>query len=141
MTVPSKSNVPSLWPWPSTYEGQLFFSELSTTLLVFCINFSVISLLIAKKYNTKILAGHTDRHTHHAHRQTGWKQYLATPSGGEVIISRWRRRPGDGRYCNAPRPSVCPSVTFSFLTVTQKCIAVFSRNFAGTCTKSWGCAV
>ena len=24
---------------------------------------------------------HTDRHTH---RQTGWKQYLATPSGGEV---------------------------------------------------------
>ena len=34
----------------------------------------------------------TDRHTHthtHTHRQTdrqtGWKQYLATPSGGEVI--------------------------------------------------------
>ena len=25
---------------------------------------------------------HTDRHTD---RQTGWKQYLATPSGGEVI--------------------------------------------------------
>ena len=24
MTVPSKSNVPSLWPWPLTYEGQLF---------------------------------------------------------------------------------------------------------------------
>ena len=58
------------------------------------------------------------------------------------IISRRRRRPGDGRYCNAPRPSVCPSVrlsvrlsvTFSFRTVTQKRIAVFSRNFAGTCT-------
>ena len=32
MTVPSKTNVPSLWPWPLTYEGQLFFSELSTTL-------------------------------------------------------------------------------------------------------------
>ena len=55
----------------------------------------------------------------------------------------------DGRYCNAPRPSVCLSVrrsvclsvTFSFRTVTQKRIAVFSRNFAGTCTKSWGCAV
>ena len=28
----------------------------------------------------------TDTHTHsHTHRQTGWKQYLATPSGGEVI--------------------------------------------------------
>ena len=55
----------------------------------------------------------------------------------------------DGRYCNAPHPSVCLSVrlsvrlsvTFSFRTVTQKRIAVFSRNFAGTCTKSWGCAV
>ena len=71
----------------------------------------------------------------------------------------------DGRYCNAPRPSVrpsvcmsvclsvrlsvrlsvCPSVrlsvTFSFRTVTQKRIDVFSWNFAGTCTKSWGCAV
>ena len=37
----------------------------------------------------------------------------------------------DGRYCNAPIPlSLCPSVTFSFRTL--KCIAVFSRNFAGT---------
>ena len=46
----------------------------------------------------------------------------------------------DGRYCNAPRlsdcPSVCPSVTFSFRTVTQKRIAVFSRNFAGTCSRA-----
>ena len=25
------------------------------------------------------------------------------------IISRRRRRPGDGRYCNAPRPSICQS--------------------------------
>ena len=24
MTMPSKSNVPSLWPWPLTYEGQYF---------------------------------------------------------------------------------------------------------------------
>ena len=39
------------------------------------------------------------------------------------------------------RPSVCPSVTFSFRTVTQKRIAGFSRNFAGTCTKSWGFAL
>ena len=37
--------------------------------------------------------------------------------------------------------SVRPSVTFSFRTATPKRIAVFSRNFAGTCTKSWGCAV
>ena len=51
----------------------------------------------------------------------------------------------DGRYCNAPRPSVCLSVclsvTFSFRTVTQKRIDVFSRNFSGTCTMSWGCIV
>ena len=33
-----------------------------------------------------------------------------------------------------PPPSVCPSVTFSFRTVTQKRIDVFSRNFAGMCT-------
>ena len=25
MTVPSKSNVPSLWHWPLTYENQFFF--------------------------------------------------------------------------------------------------------------------
>ena len=42
--------------------------------------------------------------------------------------------------CPSVRPSVCLSVTFSFRTVTQKRITVFSRNFAGTCTKSWGSA-
>ena len=30
----------------------------------------------------------------------------------------------DGRYCNAPPPPVCPSVTFSFRTVTRKRIDV-----------------
>ena len=68
------------------------------------------------------------------------KLYLLSPAAPKAR---------DGRYCNAPRPSVCLSVrlsvclsvTFSFRTVTQKRIAVFSRNFAGTCTKSWGCAV
>ena len=31
-----------------------------------------------------------------------------------LVISRRRRRPGDGRYCNAPvRLSVCPSVHLS----------------------------
>ena len=48
--------------------------------------------------------------------------------------------PGTGDI--ATPPSVCPSVRPSrFRTVTQKRIAVFSRNFAGTCTKSWWCAV
>ena len=35
------------------------------------------------------MAGHTDTHTDthtHTYRHTGWKQYLATSSGGEVII-------------------------------------------------------
>ena len=49
------------------------------------------------------------------------------------------------RYSNSPPPpsvlSVCPSVTFSFRTVTRKRIDIFSQNFAGTCTMSWGCAV
>ena len=49
-----------------------------------------------------------------------------------------RRRPGTGDIATPP---VRLSVTFSFRTVTQKRIAVFSRNFADTCTKSWGCAV
>ena len=54
--------------------------------------------------------------------------------------------PGTGDIATPPvrlsvRPSVRLSVTFSFRTVTQKRIAVFSRNFPGTCTKSWGCAV
>ena len=56
-----------------------------------------------------------------------------------------RRRPGTGDIATPPRlsvrPSVHPSVTSSFRTVTQKCIDVFSRNFTGTCTMSWGCAV
>ena len=45
--------------------------------------------------------------------------------------------PGTGDIATPPvRLSVVrPSVTFSFRTVTQKRIAVFSRNFAGTCTK------
>ena len=51
-----------------------------------------------------------------------------------------RRRPGTGDIAMPPvRLSVCPSVclsvclsvTFSFCTVTQKRIDVFSRNFAG----------
>ena len=54
-----------------------------------------------------------------------------------------RRRPGTGDIATPPvclsvRPSVCLSVTFSFRTVTQKRIDVFSRNFAGTCTMTWG---
>ena len=57
------------------------------------------------------------------------------------LLSPTAPKARDGRYCNAPRPSVCLSVTFSFRTVTQKRIDVISRNFAGMCTMSWGCAV
>ena len=61
-----------------------------------------------------------------------------------------RRWPGTGDIATPPVhpsvclsvcPSVCLSVTFSFRTVTKKRIDVFSRNFAGMCTMSWGCAV
>ena len=53
-----------------------------------------------------------------------------------IIISRSAEGPGR-EILQCPRLSV----TFSFRTVTQKRIDVFSRNFAGTCTMSWGCAV
>ena len=65
-----------------------------------------------------------------------------TEASDAIFISRGAG--GPGREILQPPSvclSVCPSVTFSFRTVTQKRIAVFSRNFAGTCTKSWGCAV
>ena len=53
-----------------------------------------------------------------------------------------RRRVGTGDIAMPPvRLSARLSVTFSFRTVTQKRIDVFSQNFAGTCTMSWGCAV
>ena len=48
-----------------------------------------------------------------------------------------RRRPGTGdivTYCL----SIRLSVTFSFRTVTRKRIDVFSQNFTGMCTMSWG---
>ena len=55
-----------------------------------------------------------------------------------VLFTNPRRRPGTGDIETPPvHPSVCPSclsVTFSFCTVTQKGIAVFSQNFAGMCT-------
>ena len=70
---------------------------------------------------------------------------LASDNRTMNLLSPAAPKARDGRYCNTPRPSVrpsiCPSVTFSFRTVTQKLIDVFSRNFAGTCTMSWGCAV
>ena len=60
-----------------------------------------------------------------------------------VFISRGAEGPGRVILQRPPsvRLSVCLSVTFSFRTVTQKRIDVFSRNFAGMCTMSWGCAV
>ena len=63
---------------------------------------------------------------------------------GRLYYLPRRRRPGTGDIATPPvrlsvRPSVCPSrLVFA---LTQKRIDVFSRNFAGTCTMSWGCAV
>ena len=64
--LPSKSNVVPLWPWRISI------------LYKFQINISSNSREI--KYQN---IGRTHRHTD---RQTRSKQYLATPSGGEVII-------------------------------------------------------
>ena len=81
--------------------------------------------------------------------------YRYSLSISTIIISRGAEDPGWEILQRPPSvplsvcPSVCPSVhpsvrlsvTFSFRTVTQKRIDVFSRNFAGMCTMSWGCAV
>ena len=60
-----------------------------------------------------------------------------------VFISRRIIGPGTGDIATPPfiRLSVRWSITFSFRTVTRKRIDLFSQNFTGTCTKSWGCAV
>ena len=54
-----------------------------------------------------------------------------------IFISRGAEGPGREILQRPPsvRLSVCLSVTFSFRTVTQKRIDVFSRNFAGTLKK------
>ena len=86
MTVPSKSNVPSLWPWPLTYEGQFYLVNREQP-YKFPVSISEI------KYQN-IGRTHIYTHTHRqtdTHRQTGWKQYLATPSGGEVKMMPNRR--------------------------------------------------
>ena len=56
------------------------------------------------------------------------------------VISRRAIGPGTG---DIPKPPVRLSVSTSRLVfaLTRKFINVFSQNFAGTCTKSWGCAV
>ena len=103
--VPSKSNVPSLWPWPLTYEGQ-FFQWIEYNLSLMSSWYNPISILykfqIHISSNSREIKyqniGRTHRHTHrqtdtqtHTDRQTWWKQYLATPSGGEVIRWFWHR--------------------------------------------------
>ena len=59
------------------------------------------------------------------------------------VVSRRAEGPGREILQHPPsvHPSVRPSGTFNFRTVTQKRIDVFSQNFAGMCTMSWGCAV
>ena len=89
MTVPSKNNVPS--PWRSNF------------VVHWVQPYSISSNSPEIKYQ---YIGRTHRHTD---RQTGSKQYLATPSGGEVITS-----PGEINYkhhatCGLwPRGCGCP---------------------------------
>ena len=73
MTVPSKSNVPSLWPWPLTYQS-IFFQWIEynpiSILHKFQIDISSNSREI-KYQNIGRTHRHTDRHTHrHTNRQT-----------------------------------------------------------------------
>ena len=83
MTVPSKRNVPSLSSWPLTYEGFFQWIAYNPISILYKFQIDISSNSREIKYQN---IGRTHRHTHrHTHRQTGWKQYLATPSGGEVI--------------------------------------------------------
>ena len=67
MTVPSKSNVPSLWPWPLTYEGHFFqWIEYNPICILYKFQINVSSNSREIKYQN---TGRTHRHTH-THRQT-----------------------------------------------------------------------
>ena len=97
MTVPSKSNVPSMWPWPLIYEGHFCqWIEYNPISILYTFQIDISSNSREIKYPN---IGRTHRHIDtHTDRQTGWKQYLATPSGGEVI-----RKTKHGRvWCTLP---------------------------------------
>ena len=65
MTVPSKCNAPSLWPWSLTYEGQFLFRELSTTLISILCKFQIdISSNSWEIKYQNIGRTHTQTHTH-----------------------------------------------------------------------------
>ena len=66
MTVPSKSNIPSLWPWPLTYEGQVFFQwiEYNHMSILYKFQIDISSNSREIKYQN---IGRTHRHTY---RQT-----------------------------------------------------------------------
>ena len=87
MTIPSKSNVPSLWHWPLTYEGQFFYwIEYSPISIMYTFQIDISSYSREITYQNIGRTTHTDRQTQTG-RQTAWKQYLTTRSGGEVIIN------------------------------------------------------
>ena len=67
---------------PLTFKGQILYNHISI-LHKFQIDISSISRVI--KYQN---IGRTHRQTYtQTHTHTGWKKYLATPSGGEVITA------------------------------------------------------
>ena len=86
MTVPSKSNVPSLWPGPLTYEGQLFLvnwvQAYRYILYTFQIDISSSSREIKYQNN-----GRTHRHTHTDTQTDRVKTIPRNPLRGEVIMS------------------------------------------------------
>ena len=83
MTVSSQSNVPSLWHWPLTYEGNLCCCSELSILYTFHIDISSNSREI--KYQN---SGRTHRHTDiHTDRRTDRvKTIPRNPLRGEVII-------------------------------------------------------
>ena len=71
MAVLSKSKIPSLWPWPLTYEGQyILWIEYNHISNLYKFQIDISSNSRAIKYqNISRTHRYTDRHTH-THRQT-----------------------------------------------------------------------
>ena len=107
----SKSNVLSLWPRPSTYEGQ-YFLEYNTISFLYKFQINISSNSREIKYQN---IGRTHRQTH---TQTRWKQYLATPSGGEAMIEYWK----DGHTYVLPRITGLDQSEFCIFWIWHMCV-------------------
>ena len=110
MTVPSKSNIPSLWPWPMKVN---FFQSIEYSPISILYKFQIdISSILARHTGLTIPRNPLPRRGKyklhfgrtHTQTETGWKQYLATPSRGR----------GKNMAVIQPRPTHIPNQCAKF---------------------------